>query len=256
MRSRRTAWLVPLVFLAGSAGGPVVAQNAGQGGDLPAAPSLATPSPREPAGPAANNTPVTVPSPVLTIDPDRLFSGSKFGLRIQKELEDAARALASENRRIEAELSAEELELTQKRGTMAPEAFRKVADDFDAKVKRIRAEQDAKNTAITNRREAERQKFLQLVLPILGELMREDGAVALLNQQSIFLSFRGIDITDQAIARIDAKIGDGAALDGGSGSGNGNDRAPPPDGSGPAPDAGGAGSPETLPAPDAGTSGH
>ena len=94
---------------------------------------------------------------------------------------------------------------------MTPDAFRKLADAFDAKVQKIRQDQDAKNDDIsTARRDAERKAFFQKVVPILGQLVRDDGAVAILNDQAIFLSLNAIDITDRAIARIDAEMGDGS----------------------------------------------
>ena len=40
--------------------------------------------------------------------------------------------------------------------------------------------------------------------------MREAGAVVILEKRSLFLSADVIDITDAAIARIDAEIGDGS----------------------------------------------
>ena len=39
---------------------------------------------------------------ILTVDSDRLFSRSAFGLRISQELQDESAALEAENRRIEA----------------------------------------------------------------------------------------------------------------------------------------------------------
>jgi hypothetical protein len=44
----------------------------------------------------------------------------------------------------------------------------------------------------------------------LGDLMREAGAVAIFDQKTVILSLRGVDITDAAIARIDAVLGDGS----------------------------------------------
>lgn len=184
---------------------PVAAQPAPAAPDATApaaAPDTATP---DPAAPLA--------SPVLTLDPERLFSTSLYGKRVAQEIEDRARTLAAENRKIEADLSAEERKLTDERAKMAPDAFRKLADAFDAKVEGIRAAQDAKNRDLDTLREDERQRFLEAALPILGQLVRDSGAVAILNQQAIFLSFRGIDVTDRAIARIDAAIGDGHQLE-------------------------------------------
>ncbi|MFN6978121.1 MAG: OmpH family outer membrane protein, partial [Gemmobacter sp.] len=62
---------------------------------------------------------------------------------------------------------------------------------------------------LARRREAERQRFFEAALPVLGQLARDAGAVAILTDQAIVLSFDRIDITDAAIARLDAVLGTG-----------------------------------------------
>lgn len=152
-------------------------------------------------------------SAFLTIDQDRVFSASLYGKRVATELEQAVAELSAENRRIEADLTAEERALTERRPSLTPDAFRPLADAFDAKVQGIRAAQDAKSRALSRQRDEERQTFFNRALPILADLVRERGAVAILDRRAIFISVGNIDITDAAIDRIDAALGDGAATD-------------------------------------------
>ena len=86
-------------------------------------------------------------SPILTLDQERLFNGSRVAERMSAEIERRTDDLAAENRRIEAQLVAEELELTERRATLEPSEFRNLADKFDALVQSIREEQDAKARA-------------------------------------------------------------------------------------------------------------
>ncbi len=146
---------------------------------------------------------------VLTISSDRLFAESAFGRRVAAELEAESKALAAENRRKEAELAAEEKALTEKRATMEPAAFRELADAFDRKVQQIRRAQEAKLREIGRKGEQARLEFFNAARPILENLMREAGATAIFERANIFLSSSDGDITDVAIARIDAAIGDG-----------------------------------------------
>lgn len=178
--------------------------------DAPTTPTVPAPATVPTALPSLG-APVGLPSSVLTIDQDRLFANTAYGKRLQRDYEAAAAALATENRGIEAQLSAEERALTDKRPTLAPDDFRKLADAFDTKVEGIRKAQAAKNTDLLRQRAAARQKFFEDVLPVLGGLMRETGAVAILNAPAVFLSFKGVDITDRAIARIDATLGEGTS---------------------------------------------
>ena len=55
-----------------------------------------------------------------------------------------------------------------------------------------------------------RSAFLRAARPVLGQLMREAGASVILERGSVFFSSNASDITDRAIERIDAAIGDGA----------------------------------------------
>lgn len=151
-------------------------------------------------------------SPILTIESDRLFAQSRFGQRIAREIEAETAVLSAENRRIEAELTAEERDLTARRADMAPDAFRALADAFDAKVRDIRRTQDAKARDLTRRSEADRVAFLQVAAPVLEQLMREAGASVILERASVFLSANATDITDLAIGMIDDAIGDGSEL--------------------------------------------
>lgn len=168
-----------------------------------------------------------VQSPVLTLDVDRLLAETAFGRRLSADILARGEALTEENDRIAAELTAEERSLTERRPTMDPEAFRAEADAFDARVQRVRAEQDAKQraleTAVTDGRDA----FLRAATPTLARLMQASGAAVIIERRDVFLAASAVDVTDEAIAAIDAALGDGPDPEG-----------PTPD---PAPAAPGAG---------------
>ena len=155
-----------------------------------------------------------VPSvPILTINSDRLYSESDFGQRVAREVEEESAVLAAENRRIEAELTAEESALTEQRPDLEAGAFRALADAFDTKVSEIRRTQDKKARDLVGRSEDARLIFLQASRPVLGALMRETGASVILERSSVFLSANATDVTDLALDRINAAIGDGSTLD-------------------------------------------
>jgi len=145
-------------------------------------------------------------SPILTIDSDQVFRSTSVGKDITTELEAKLQALVAENRQIEQDLTAEELSLTEQRKTTAPAAFRVLADAFDAKVKKIRAEQDAKQQDLEQQRNAERQSFVDRIAPILSGIARAHGAVAILERRNVLLSADSIDITAEAIQQINAAL--------------------------------------------------
>ena len=155
----------------------------------------------------------TAQSAVLTVDTERLFSESLFGRRKAAELNAATEELGQENRRIESDLLAEEQSLTQRRPSMSLEDFRAAADAFDARVQAFRTAQDAKELALQQNLTEGRDAFLQAAAPVLGDMMRAAGASVVLDRRTVFLALGNVDITDEAIAAIDAKIGDGKALE-------------------------------------------
>mmetsp|Transcript_5347 Transcript_5347/g.9484 ORF Transcript_5347/g.9484 Transcript_5347/m.9484 type:complete len:199 (+) Transcript_5347:747-1343(+) len=146
---------------------------------------------------------------ILVLNQDRLLNQTDFGQRIQTELEAASQALAAENRRIEAQLTEEELDLTERRPSMTPADFRTLANEFDARVVAIRAAQDAKGRDLQAQSEAAQQRFFEETFPVLLEIIEARGASVLLDSRTVLLSAGSVDITDAAIAAINEALGDG-----------------------------------------------
>ena len=176
-----------------------------------AAVTLAGPALAQEAAPAALvEAQVGAPlSPLLVIEPDRLFAGTRYGRAVQARLKAQGDALEAENRRIEANLEAEEKRLTDRRPNLPPEEFRALAEEFDQKVEGIRNAQDAKARALNLEADTARETFFATALPALAGLMQERGAVAILDRKAVLASFDVIDVTDAAITRIDVVLGEG-----------------------------------------------
>ncbi|MDP1670212.1 OmpH family outer membrane protein [Phaeovulum sp.] len=154
---------------------------------------------------------ITMPSPVLTLDPERVYTGSLWGKRVAAQINSELAALAAENEGIADELTLEERDLTERRATMPAEEFRTAADAFDAKVTEIRRRQDAKSRDIARRADAEKLGYYQALFTPLSEVLKARGAVAILDRAAIFLAVDAIDVTDEVIARADALLGAGPA---------------------------------------------
>lgn len=188
-----------------------------------------------------------VVSPILTLDRDQLFAGTLYGQRVNRELEQASTAMAAETRAIEAALEAEEQALTEQRATMEPAAFRELAAAFDDKVQALRAEREAAQDDLLAQIEAAQSAFFNRIGPVLGQLVRERGAVLIVDRRAVLLAATNVDITPDAIERIDAVLGDGGdlAAPGDEPAGTGTDQ--PVD----AAPAEGAVGVDTIPAPQA-----
>lgn len=152
----------------------------------------------------AQTTTIEVQSPILVIDQDRLFAETRLGLASMADIERAANDLKDENQKIEETLIGEERALTEQRTSLPASEFRALADAFDMRVQRIRAEQDEKARALTRAQEGARASFFQEVAEIISGIVREKGALVVLDRRDVFLSAEQIDITDEAIARVNA----------------------------------------------------
>lgn len=175
-------------------------------GFMAAALGLCGPALAQDAAPAA-----PLQSPFLTIDPDRLFAESAWGKRLQSEVEADGASLAAENRRIEADLAAEEKSLTERRASMKPDEFRAEADAFDTRVTGIRAAQDAKSRDLTRKSDEGRQAFFEAVFPLLPEVLARHGALVIIDRRTIFVGAESIDVTDDLVRLADEKLGTGPA---------------------------------------------
>lgn len=146
----------------------------------------------------------TVQSQIILVDTDRLFSASTLGQKIIEDYEAEREALIARNRALEEELSAEEEALTDQRAEMTTADFRAAADAFDEKAQRIRAEAEENARVLLERRDRAPVTFLRMVEPILAQLMKDSGAVVMLNARDVLLKADVVDVTDRAIVQIDA----------------------------------------------------
>ena len=111
-------------------------------------------------------------------------------------------ALQTENEALEAELLLEEKELSELRRTLPAVDFRPKAIAFDKKVTIIRSEQAEKEKILNNSVRKKESDFYKNIYPLLYELLSERGGLILLDQRNLVLWDSAIDITDEAIKRI------------------------------------------------------
>ena len=150
-----------------------------------------------------------VQNDILVLDPERLFEQTELGQRMVADHQAEREKLAARNRKLEAELEAEEKRLTELRAETSPEEFRDLADAFDAKVQEIRRDSERRVVDLERDRERLPLQFLRAVEPIVTEVMREAGGVVVLDARTVLFRSESIDVTHTAITRIDRALGDG-----------------------------------------------
>ena len=159
------------------------------------------------AGPVPAQEPAQPPpeaTPFLFVNQERLLTGSRRGQALLASEEAARDRLRAEARAIDSAFEAEERELTEARASLEPDAFRALADDFDARVVAARREQDNRAAGLAQEFDAGRRQFYAAIAPILVRLMESHGAQAVLDETSVLLAAQDLNITEAAIAAIDA----------------------------------------------------
>jgi Skp family chaperone for outer membrane proteins len=144
-------------------------------------------------------------SPFLFINQERLLTGSQAGQALLAEEERQRDALRREARALDSAFEAEERQLTEQRPSLAPDAFRKLADEFDARVVKARREQDSRAAALAQEFDQKRRAFYAQVAPILVMLMDRYRARAIFDENSVLVADQTLNITEAVIAEIDAR---------------------------------------------------
>ena len=149
------------------------------------------------------------PLALRTIDDERLFRQSQFGQRVAEEIAAASRALEVENDQLLEDLTAREAELTDLRAEMSVEEFRAAANAFDMLAETARRSQAEKRQRLAQFEESERRRFFADSAPVLQDVLEEVGGDVLIDARAVIIARPGLDMTDAAIAAMDAAIGDG-----------------------------------------------
>ena len=136
-----------------------------------------------------------------------MFQKSNFGKSIIKLFEEKQSTLFAEAREIEEKFVLEERNLTSRRLSLVPEEFQLLADEFDKRVEETRKSRAEKDQMLQKTFFVWRKNFFQVILPIVRRIMRDYGAVAVLDTKSRgFVYDQRIDVTDLLIFQLNKEF--------------------------------------------------
>ena len=148
-------------------------------------------------------------SHILVLSQDDLFKKSLPGIELLKIFEEKQTKLFSEARKIEQEFIVEEKSLTEKRATLTVDEFQLLADEFDVKVERMRQIRTEKDKELQKQFMTWKKKFVQIVLPIIRDVMSQFNALVVLDAKNRGLIYdQKIDITEGVIELLNAQFVD------------------------------------------------
>lgn len=111
--------------------------------------------------------------------------------------------LLQESRVISDAFVVEERRLTEVRNEVSADEFRTLSEDFDKRVQAAREAQLAKDVEMQQSIDGQRRRFLVIAAPFLSEIMLKYRASAIVDQRSVLLFNRNLDITLEAIDILD-----------------------------------------------------
>ena len=150
---------------------------------------------------------------VVAMNLEQVFNQTMLGKRMRADHAAAIARMEACNDNLRILLEAEEARLAVLRSDMPADEFREFADTFDAEVRRIRTAR-ARSAEALERSWGEAQlAFLRAVQGVLGQMLTEWGAAVLLDNSALLLATSEVDITSEAILRIDEALGDGMSGD-------------------------------------------
>ncbi|MCI4666118.1 MAG: OmpH family outer membrane protein [Neomegalonema sp.] len=197
--------LIAVVALLAFSGGALLAQESKStpktSTDAKSGATARKPSDARSAGPGFETLPA---SPVLIVNVERIFRVSSAGRAISAAQARLVAAAEKELNTRRAALRAEEAELTAIRATTPAVEFRKRTDDFRRRVGELRRFRRDRGMAIKQAVSTARGKLRKALQPVLVGIMREWRAAVMLDARQVVLSARALDITKEAIKRLDA----------------------------------------------------
>ena len=152
-------------------------------------------------------TKVLTKSSVLVLSQDDLFKKSTPGKALLKLFDEKKSELFSQASKIEQEFVSEEQKLTERRLILSASDFQILADEFDLKVEKMRIYRTNKDKKLQQDFIQWRKNFVQIVLPIVRELMSQYEASVVIDTINRGLIYdQKIDVTDVIIKRLNEKF--------------------------------------------------
>lgn len=155
----------------------------------------------------AQSAPQPLPVPViLIVDLQQILQDAKAAKGVQAIINQEYSAYTKEVAQQEDELQKSRTELERQRTVLAPEAFNTRARDLQQRY-------DALGQVVQGRRQALQQSLNEAMvtvknaaLEVIADVVKERKANLVIEKQAVVFEAEGMDVTADAIARLDKKL--------------------------------------------------
>lgn len=143
---------------------------------------------------------------VAVVDVQKLLKDSKAGINIQQQLETHKTKFLAEIAQQEQKLRDDEKALSGQRGSLPVEEFAKKAREFESELTESRRLAQERKRALEDAAAKSIGKLRDEIVKIVQQISDEKGYSLVINRQNVVISSKGMDITDETLARLDKAV--------------------------------------------------
>jgi Skp family chaperone for outer membrane proteins len=154
------------------------------------------------------------PTPILGIvDTDMLLQDSLAAKGVRLERDKYAATYQNQVKDMEGKLRAEDQELSQQRGVLAPDVFQQRAQGFQQKLQDFQAQVKDKQERLDYSFQQSMQKIGETIMVVASEVSKEKGINAVMARNQLMIFDPGMDITKPVLEKLNQRMGSVAFQD-------------------------------------------
>jgi outer membrane protein len=146
------------------------------------------------------------PTAVAVVDVQKLLKDSKAGVNIQQQLETHKTKFLAEIAQQEQKLREDEKALSGQRSSLPAEEFAKKAKTFESELTESRRIAQERKKALEDAAAKSIGKLRDEILKVVQQISDEKGYSLVINSQNVVINSKGMDITDETLARLDKAV--------------------------------------------------
>lgn len=151
---------------------------------------------------AQSDTP-PVPFPIIVIDFQEALRRSDAAEQARRQVDVLRQGYQEAFVAIEEELRAAESELADNRTRLPPEAFAERRREFEERVTQAQREAQTTRASLDQAVERAMGAVRAQLIEVIADIAQERGATLVLNKAQVILVDRSLDLTDEAVSRLD-----------------------------------------------------
>ena len=129
-------------------------------------------------------------------------AGKKAQAQLKKKLDNGVKDLSKQEKKIQEE----EKKIIQQKKILSPEDYKKKVTELRKKVSNLQKKRSKLLNTVANQRSKARSELLKNLNPVVKEYMVEKNIRMVLDKKGVILADEKLDITNDIITKLNAKI--------------------------------------------------